>query len=224
MRWPSATLTILLALVLSVLSGCSSPPEGSPEYHMDRAHELAAKGQFQEAIEQYTMVVEADPTDPMKATAYTNRAAAHFALDSLDDAIIDSTKAISLLPKLDPKLTLAYINRASAYNAKGEYDLAILDSVAAIEIDRSIAEAYVTRAYAYIRKDKLHLAIADCNKAIELDPDLSWAYFQRGLAYKGIGEKAAATEDFEKFITLTDNAEWSERANQELVGLHKDGN
>ncbi len=50
---------LVMSLVFtSILTGCSSPPEGSAEWHFDRAYELAAKGRFEEAVSEYTNVSE----------------------------------------------------------------------------------------------------------------------------------------------------------------------
>lgn len=226
MGWRFVAFSSLLLVILSALFGCSPPPEGSPEWYFNRADELAGEGQYEEAIEEYTKVIEANATNTTRVGAYINRAAAYIALERYDEAIADYTEAIIL----DPERALAYKNRAAAYNAKGDYELAISDSNGVIEmaaagdakdsdIDSIVAEAYIQRAYAYCNSDKPNLAITDCNRAIDIDPEQAYAYFNRGLAYKMLDKKVEAINDFAKSITLTDNLRLHERATREIEEL-----
>ena len=226
MGWRIAALSVLLLVILNALSGCSPPPEGSPEWYFNRADDLANSSQYEEAIEEYTTVIDANATISTKVKAYISRAAAYIALERYDEAIADCTEAINL----DPRLILAYVSRVAAYNAIGEYELAIADSTEAIkiadageakdsDIDRIIVEAYVQRAYAFCKTDKHYLAVSDCNTAIDIDPEQAYAYFNRGLAYKGLGMKTEAISDFEESINLTDNFMLRERATHEIEEL-----
>ena len=209
----AVVLLILSLTAIGLLASCSSPPEGSPEWHLARAYDFAERGHFLEAIEEYSTVLEAHY--PNRAEAYINRAAAQNSLQEYDAAIADSTRAISL----DPSLVLAYLNRAYAFNEKSQYEAAIEDSDKAIELDRTIAEAYVLRAQAYNGLGTWNLAVADCNRALDLDAELVVAYYRRAQGFKGLGETERAIEDFEKFITLTDNPLMSNTAVYELEQL-----
>ena len=211
----AVALLVLALVILGTHLGCSSPPEGSPEWHFNHAYDLANQGLYEEAEAEYTKVLEGNPTNTTKTQAYINRAAAYNSLQRWEEAISDSTEAINL----DPESTLAYLNRAMAYNATEEYDLAIADFSKIIELDDTIAEAYVHRAYAYINKEEFHKAITDCNKAIYIDPEQTYAYFNRGLAHKGLGSIEEAISDFEDFVILTDSAAWIEMATQEIESL-----
>ena len=211
----TVVLFVLVLVILGTQLGCSRPPEGSPEWHFNRAYDLANQGLYEEAEAEYTKVLEGNPTNHTKTQAYINRAAAYNSLQRWEEAISDSTEAINL----DPESTLAYLNRAMAYNATEEYDLAIADFSKIIEVDDTIAEAYVHQAYAYIKKEEFHKAITDCNKALDIDPEQTYAYFNRGLAYKGLGLIEEAISDFEDFVILTDSPTWIERASQEIASL-----
>lgn len=226
MGWRIFALSILLLVILNVLFGCSPPPEGSPEWYFDNADELASKGQYEEAIEEYTRVIEANATTTTRVKAYINRAAAYMNLELYDEAIADYTEVTIV----DPERALAYTGRAAGHIAKGEYELAIDDSTMAIEmaaagnardsdIDSIVAEAYVQRAYAYYKTGEPNLAIIDCNAAINYDPTQAYAYFNRGLAYKELGMKTEAISDFEKTITLTDNQLLRDTATREIDEL-----
>jgi tetratricopeptide (TPR) repeat protein len=211
----SVVLFILVLIVIGVQFSCSLPPEGSPDWYYNRAYDLAEQGLYEEAVEEYTKVLENNPTNTIRIQTYVKRAAAYNSLQCWEESISDSTEAINL----DPESKLAYLNRAVAYNYTGKYDLAIVDFSKAIELDDTIAEAYVNRAYAYYKKGGFQKAIADCNQALEIDPEQSYAYFNRGLVHKELGLVEEAISDFENFIAMTDSPTWIERATRELESL-----
>ncbi|HEY32983.1 MAG TPA: tetratricopeptide repeat protein [Dehalococcoidia bacterium] len=167
MGW-HVVLPVLLLVVLSALFGCSLPPEGSPEWYFNNADELASKGQYEEAIEEYTRVIEANATTTTKAKAYINRAAAYIALEYYDEAIADCTEAVAL----DPERASAYTSRATAYYAKGEYEVTIIDCIRAISIDPYNAYAYFNRGLAYKGLDMKTEAISDFEESIALTDNL----------------------------------------------------
>lgn len=228
MGWRIGALSILLLVILSACFGCSLPPEGSPDWYFNRADELAGKGQYEEAIEEYTKVIEANATTTTRVKAYINRAGAYINLERYDEAIADCTEAITL----EPQRVRAYLYRATAYNTMGDYELAIADCTKVIEmaaagdardsdIDSIVVEAYIQRAYAYSKTGEPDLALTDCNSAIDIDPEQAYAYYNRGLAYKGLDMKTEAINDFEESITLTDNLRLQERATREIEELSK---
>ncbi len=229
MGWRIVALPILLLVILSASFGCSLPPEGSPDWYFNHADELAGKGQYEEAIEEYTKVIEANATTTTRVRAYINRAAAYINLERYDEAIADCTEAITL----DPERGRAYLYRATAYNTRGDYELAIADCTEVIEmaaagdardsdIDSIVVEAYIQRAYAYYKTGELNPALTDCTSAIYIDPEQAYAYFNRGLAYKGLGMKTEAISDFEKSITLSDNLWFQEKATREIEELSEE--
>ncbi len=211
----SVALFILALIILGMHSSCSLPPEGSPDWYYNRAYDLAEQGLYEEAVEEYTKVLENNPTNTIRIQTYVKRAAAYNSLQLWEESISDSTEAINL----DPENKLAYLNRAVAYGYSGKYDLAIVDFGKAIELDDTIAEAYVNRAYAYYKKGGFQKAIEDCNQALEIDPGQSYAYFNRGLVYKELGHVEEAISDFENFISMTTSPTWIERATRELDSL-----
>jgi len=214
----TVVLFISVLVILSLHAGCSLPPEGSPDWYFNRGYDLAEQRLYEEAVEEYTNVLEGNPTHTTKVQTYINRAAAYASLQHWEEAISDSTEAINL----DPECTLAYLNRGVAYNAIEEYDFAIADFSKAIELDHTIAEAYVHRAYAYYNKDVFHKAVTDCNMALDIDPEQTYAYFNRGLAHKGLGLIEEAIGDFEDFVAMTDSPTWIERATREIECLLDD--
>jgi tetratricopeptide (TPR) repeat protein len=164
--------------------------------HNERGAQYLEKGQYDQAITEFTKAIE---LDPKFAWAYNNRGNAYAqGKGQLDQAISDFTKAI----ELDPKLAKAYNNRGGAYGDKGQYDQAISDCNKAIELNPEYAQAYYNRGRAYLQKGQLDQAISDYTKAIELNPEIAMAYLNRAITYAIKGEYDKAWEDVHKAQSL----------------------
>jgi tetratricopeptide (TPR) repeat protein len=129
---------------------------------------------------------------------YFDQGYIYAAKGSLDQALINYTKAI----ELDPTLPDAYNNRGNIYDDQKQYDLAIADYNRAIELRPDYVEAYNNRGNAYTGKGDHERAIADYNKAVELNPDYENAYYNRGIAHKEKGDFDRAIADNTKAIGL----------------------
>jgi tetratricopeptide (TPR) repeat protein len=163
--------------------------------YFDRGLAYYKTGQYDEAISEYTKVIE---INPKVAEAYGNRGLAYGRKGQYDLAIADFNKAI----EINPKVAEVYGNRAIAYGRKGQHDLAIADFNKVIEINPRDAIAYGSRGIAYRTKGQHDLAIADFNKAIEINPRDAIAYRNRGIAYGMKGQHDLAIADFNKAIEI----------------------
>jgi tetratricopeptide (TPR) repeat protein len=176
-----------------LISGCPSKQDAA---HVDRANAYAEKGQYDQAISEYTKAIE---LNPMYAKAYYNRGHTYDKQDQHDEAISDFTEAI----ELNPMYAKAYNSLGAIYAEKGQYDQAISNCTKAIELNPKAAYAYRNRGYAYSKQDQYEEAISDYSKAIELNPKYAKAHYNRGVAYaeKGLYDKALS--DYIKFIELS---------------------
>ncbi len=165
-------------------------------HYFARARRSYMSGQLDNAIEQYTQVINLNPDH---AEAYYNRGCAYADKGKYDKAIEDCTRAI----ELDPNVAGYYNTRGNCYNYQGKYDMAIEDYSKAIEFQPNFAPAYGSRGNAHLAKGKYDKAIEDCTRAIELDPNVAWYYNTRGNCYQGKYDKAI--EDFSKVIELQPN-------------------
>jgi len=127
---------LLVGGVIVLFTGCATA------YYSTRAHDYYAKDQYDEAIADYTRVIE---LSPRSVNAYKNRGLAYYAKGQHDEAIADYNKAL----EIDPRLAPAYLNRGATYAAKGQYDKAISDLNRALEINPRYAEAYLSKALVY---------------------------------------------------------------------------
>ena len=169
-------------------------PTSNAEEYLRRGAEALQRGQYSEAIEDFTKAIELEPD----ADAYYIRGRAYGRQREYDRAIEDFTKAI----ELNPKFADAYYARGNAYGRQREYDRAIEESTKAIELNPEFANAYYIRGNAYGRQGEHDRAIEDFTKATELNPEFADAYYIRGYAYGRQGEHDRAIEDFTKVIEL----------------------
>ena len=84
--------------------------------------ELVSQGKLEEAIIEFTKVIEFDPN---LAKVYYHRGAAYAGKGEYDQAIADFTEAI----EIDPEYADVYFNRGLAYKAQGKKADAIADFV-----------------------------------------------------------------------------------------------
>ena len=143
----------------SVLPSTLSPAD---EHH-EKGFALRKRGNFKEAIEQYTDAIKLDK-DHFKA--YFNRGFARDKLRLFDDAIADYTDAL----RIDPNNAYAFYNRGISKDRAGLYEDAILDFSKAIEIVPLNADFYHNRGFCHRKQGRLDAAIEDYSSAIVSAP------------------------------------------------------
>ncbi|MFA5161558.1 MAG: tetratricopeptide repeat protein [Elusimicrobiales bacterium] len=156
-----------------------------------------ARGQYAQAVADYTRALELSPPGQVLYLLYGNRATAYMALNYFIRAEADFTKAV----ELKPDYNYVYPRRALAYAAMGYHDRAIADFTRALDMERNAA-VYIARADAYIATLRYEKAIKDYNEAVRMAPALARVYANRGIAYGRSGKHAPALEDFNKALSL----------------------
>ena len=146
------------------------------------------KGDFDNAITDYT---EAAELDPEYAEAYNYRGFAYLNNGDIDNAIKDYTKAIDI----DQELTDAYKDRAATYLANSDFDNAIKDYTKAIQLDPDDIDIYNYRGLAHFGNSAVDLAIEDFSRAIQLNPSGADAYYNRGILRLSLPNWAEAKAD-----------------------------
>ena len=112
------------------------------EAYNNRGNAHADKGQYDQAISEYTKALK---IKPRYAEAYYNRGYAYASKGKYDDAIRDFNKAL----EINPNYGKAHHLRGIAYASKGQYDQAISDYTKALEINPQDAIAYCNRGIGY---------------------------------------------------------------------------
>jgi tetratricopeptide (TPR) repeat protein len=167
-------------------------PKKSFDLFCNRGAEHAQKGEYDEAIADYTEAIRLIPA----AMTYHHRAMAYFQKGLVAQANADATEAI----RLDPQYFPAYMGRAVFFNQQGDLDRAIADNSEAIRLEPNYTVLYRNRGREYAQKGEHERAVADFTQAIRLEPQSVSAYMDRALCYRALGEnhKAAADERMAK--------------------------
>jgi tetratricopeptide (TPR) repeat protein len=152
-----------------------------------------ARGEYGDAIADYTQAIRLDPSDPEN---YSARAVAFDYNGQFDESIADATMAI----RLGADYPEVYGNRASAYYSKGEYDRAIADYTQALRLDSDNRYAYIGRGLCRSAKGEYDRAIADYNEALRIDPRDAIAYNNRANSWYNKGELQRALDDYNRAI------------------------
>lgn len=155
-------------------------PNAASYLLIEKAFDLAKKGQFDEALEIYNQLVSKHPVSEF----YSQRGLTYYALDDFESAIADFTKAIELRSDNPDR----YVNRGNAYLQIESFEAALEDYNKAIELSPKLVKAYNGRSVVYEMIDKIDDACNDLMTAIELDGTYGAPYFNLGLLYITMGK------------------------------------
>jgi tetratricopeptide (TPR) repeat protein len=186
------------------------------------------KGNYREAIEIFTQVIELMPSH----VPYMNRGIARHEQNELDAAVSDFTTVIRVQPRLaaayylrgmvyrdkeafkDAKADLnkaitlkpdfvdALNGRGLVHHALGDLDKALQDYNRCIAIAPKDHFPLTNRAIVWIDKEEYVKAIEDCSLALELAPDDATAALRRGYSRLKLRQYEHAHADLELSVTL----------------------
>ena len=200
-----------------------------PRGHRAIADVLRDKGDFADAIAEYSRVIELTADD---ANAWHYRAFCYYQLRKYDQVLADLNKAIELETKnkmawynrgytyndlhqhdkaiadfskaieLDPKFPAAWRLRGQIHRELRQYDKAIADFTKDIEFNAKPVSSLVSRGHCYNQFHEHNKALADLNNAIELNPKYVVAWNNRGYTHNKLHEQDKAIGDLNKAIEL----------------------
>ena len=226
----TALLTVLLFLTFAACGSKEEEASGDPAERanatatteapvteapptLERANRLLADGEYGEAIDVFTALIELEPEN---AGAWFGRAEArrHITFPGNEDVRADYDRAI----ELDPENAASYNGRGLHTNGT-EYKDALADFTKAIALAPDIAEYYINRGNVYSQyyfddDNYEKRAYADFEKAIALTPEDPEAYIARGdfyvrIKYYGSDYRETwswALKDYDKAIDLLGDA------------------
>ena len=138
-------------------------------------------GQYNQAISDYTTLLNWDPKNPI---FYAHRCLAHAALGETATANADCAHAISVGP-----------NNAHLHDVTGvahtllrDFDNARKDFATTIALDPKFARGYFDRGTMYTQLQDYDSAVKDFTSAIKLDSEFGEAYVSRGEVYQKMGK------------------------------------
>jgi tetratricopeptide (TPR) repeat protein len=212
-------------LLILVLFSCSTT--NNSEELNDKAFTELESGNFNEAIELYSKVIEQNPEDMI---ALNNRSHAYWNLGELDKALKDVNKALSIefdydalanratynlyannysdaisdFDQVIPKDSSAqnFNNRGLAYYFSGNSKKAIENYKVALSIDSTYSESYNNLSLIYVNETKFEEAVSLCDIAIRFDSTNVYGFSNRGWANNFLGNYETAIEDFNNAIRI----------------------
>ncbi|MEC4985398.1 MAG: tetratricopeptide repeat protein [Oscillatoria sp. PMC 1068.18] len=200
-RWILSLLCVLLIFSSTVPAWAQNTqaPEFTEELLQQgdeiarKAFEATDRGDFAEAEEYWTEIIEMFPTNP---AAWSNRGILRLSQNKLDAALNDLNEAIALAPNAaDP-----YLNRGIVYEAKKEWQKAIADYNRVLAIAPDDPLAYNNLGNAKAGQENWEEAIVDYQKAADLDPNFAFARANYALALYQTGKLKEAEQTIRNLV------------------------
>jgi tetratricopeptide (TPR) repeat protein len=141
--------------------------------HATKGYDLMQAGQYEEATQEYTMAIQANPND---YTSYYNRGVCYRHLNRYDEAISDLKRTVSLSSKY---VVEAYSNMGWIHSQQGKYDESVADYSWEINADPNDCTAYLNRSLSYHNLGRDAEALDDLKHACNLGCQEACDRYQR---------------------------------------------
>ncbi len=166
--------------------------------HYNRGLAYLKEGNYDRAIDDFTVVVQLTPNDDR---AYYNRGNALALKNFHERAINDYSQAI----ELSPEKAYLYYSRGLAYQEEEEYyDRAIDDFTTAVTLNPNDKKSYCFLGITHYKKKEYRAAQKYFGKALSIDPAYAEAVAGRGQAYLRSGKMEKALSDFKTACDMGD--------------------
>jgi tetratricopeptide (TPR) repeat protein len=168
-------LSFVVAMISAAFPALADSNCNASENYYRLGNEQYQTGNFQEAINSFTCVIERNTED---AAAYNLRGNAYRSIEQFDLALADYNSAI----EHDEAYAIAFNNRGWTYYNLDDLDRALIDFDRAIDLDPSLAYAYNNRGLIYQIRGENALAAEDFTRALELHIEpASWTQYNLDL-------------------------------------------
>lgn len=151
---------------------------------------------FSEAADDIALCSSLLATTSKEGPVYVIRGDAYLKIQGYDQAIMDYTQAMALLPEM----ALLYAHRGDAFSGAQAYDSAIADYSQALTLAPQDTQVYLQRGRAYGHLQRYQLALRDYTTAISFNSRHHMAYYERGVAYEALGDHQQALAEYETTI------------------------
>ncbi len=160
-------------------------------------------GNYLAAIQDMTLVIDADPTDII---AMNGRGFAFLRMGNLQQAIDDFNRALAI----DPNFSRAYNNRGIAYETRGNFAEAIADYNMAAELGHDPPHfPHWNLANLYHKRKQYPEAIRELQRVVQVMPSFVAAYKLMGDIYMEMGDHVQAEERYLQYVKLSNTADTS---------------
>ena len=159
---------------------------------------LAARGRFEEAIEQFQRALRIDPND---ADATYNLGNALAQQGSFEEAAKQLQNAL----QINPGNAMAAYDLGNVRARQGRFDEAIGDFELALRIDPGLAKAHYNLGSLLGKQGKLNEAVEQYQKALQVDAHYVRAYYGLGMALTTQGQLDRAIDSFQAGLRVQPN-------------------
>lgn len=166
-------------------------------YLFKRAGYYYLLGDFERAVQYYTLDIDREPQQP---SHYLARAASYLNLLQKERALADVERALKLAPKNAVALQL----RGELYSLDRNYESALDFFTRAHEINPNWAVPYFDRGSVLLDKKEFLPALNEFDKAISLLSHFPLFYVIRSVAHFKLGNPEAAHKDQDQAVNLSD--------------------
>ena len=164
--------------------------------HFERANLYVLSGQYENAILDYTDVIDIDPDSE---GIHLARANAYLQTDNRNN-YQNALQDFSVVIEQNPESLEAYLGRGIAYHYLDEYDNAIEEFTYVIAHYPATSDAYALRGWSYSFINQNDSAFEDYALALELEPDNADAYFYQADTYFRMEDYKTAIEWYTQAI------------------------
>ena len=166
------------------------PETGSKNIHLMRGKESYFKGYLNDAITEFTEVVESDSDDREKAIALTYIGIIHDDRGEYDMAIEYYRRAL----RYDRRNSLIYRNMSLAYRHKKEFQKADEVISTALSLEPKNVKNILLSGNILFEQGKYEEAKSRYEEALGINPDNSSALYNMGITLLRLGDEVAAIE------------------------------
>ena len=176
-------------------AGKVSKVQEPPQDQLQSVINLYNQGQFQEVLEQATILLQEYPNSSF---LYNSCGVVYKELGRLDASIEAYNKALAI----KPDYTVAYNNMGNALKDQGNLEEAIEAYNKALAIRPDYAVTYYNMGVTLQGQGKLQEAIEAYNKALAIKPDYADAFSNMGVTLQGQGRLEEAIEAYKKALVI----------------------
>jgi tetratricopeptide (TPR) repeat protein len=184
----------------------------------NRARVYAALGRLDAALDDYAVVIAADPNHPEH---YLERGGILRRLGRNAEAAADYATAI----RLSPPFPEIYYNRGDLRLSLGDREGALADFSYALDLDPALTDAYVNRSGIYLEDGDIERARQDADAGLRYDQDNAYLHATLGGVHVAEGEPLAAVAAYDRALAADPAlvAAWAGRAEALLQADDNDG-
>jgi len=180
-----------------------------PDYETARmllGASLMELGQYQEAITEFSHIVDGNPEAPK---ALLQMAIAHEKTGNIPAAV----ERLRTLGRIEPKQPEHAYRLGKAY-----VELSAWATRRMIEIDHDAARVHQVLGENYLTQGKLNLAVSQLRRATELAPDTPGIHWSLAQAYAKQGNQEAALRAIEEELRIVPNSVMAVSLKKRLLG------